>query len=272
MILKDTDELVRLTNTPAADIDVLATWVDLTVATGAVDAGSNPQTFTTAQTNTAIVASPGAGVRRKVKYICITNRDSTDSTAITINYTDGTTSVEQFRTLTLAPEESLIYTDGTWFVYDANGGVKTDAALASDTAPGRIQVATQAEMEAATSTTVAVTPGRQHFHPGMLKAWVDCVGAGTTINASYNITSLTDTGAGQVTVNIATDFSAANYAVTATVERASTALAVTNLLYCAVRNATQLAGSTLIECWDGTATTATQEDPSSYFAQWAGDQ
>ena len=73
-----------------------------------------------------------------------------------------------------------------------------------------VAAATQAEMEAGSSLTVQVTPGRQHFHPSAAKAWVQFNSAGT-IGASYNITSITDNGQGDWTVNIATDFSTANY-------------------------------------------------------------
>ena len=70
--------------------------------------------------------------------------------------------------------------------------------------------ATQAEMEAASSTAVQVTPGRQHFHPSAVKAWVNFNSA-ATIAASYNITSVTDSGTGFWTVNIATDFSSSSF-------------------------------------------------------------
>ena len=73
--------------------------------------------------------------------------------------------------------------------------------------------ATQAEMEAASSTTVFSSPGRQHFHPGHPKCWaMVTVAAGVpTLETSYNITSITDTAVGRLTVTIATDFSTANW-------------------------------------------------------------
>jgi hypothetical protein len=83
-------------------------------------------------------------------------------------------------------------------------------ALAWSGAPVAPVAATQAEEEAASSTTVFTSPGRQHFHPGVAKAWVRFNAAGT-IAASYNITSVTDNGVGTWTVNIGTDFSSANY-------------------------------------------------------------
>ena len=71
--------------------------------------------------------------------------------------------------------------------------------------------ATQAEMEAAASTTVFASPGRTHYHPGVAKAWGEWDNAGT-ISASYNLTSITDTGVGDHTVTIGTDFSSGAWA------------------------------------------------------------
>lgn len=72
--------------------------------------------------------------------------------------------------------------------------------------------ATQAEMEAASSNTVMATPANVNWHPGVAKAWIKCNAAGA-IQASHNITSITDNGTGDVTVTIATDFSSVNYAI-----------------------------------------------------------
>ena len=90
---------------------------------------------------------------------------------------------------------------------DAKGRV---TALTSATITAGLSAATQAEMESASSTTVAATPGRAHFHPGAVKYWVHFNVDGT-INTSYNVTSITDTGAGDHTVNIGTDFSGASW-------------------------------------------------------------
>lgn len=86
-----------------------------------------------------------------------------------------------------------------------------DLPAASDSAKGGIQVAVQADQETATSTTLAVTPGRQQFHPSACKAWLRFNSA-VSVAANYNITSVTDNGTGDWTVNIGTDFSSANYA------------------------------------------------------------
>lgn len=74
--------------------------------------------------------------------------------------------------------------------------------------------ATQTQQEAGTALGVFVSPGRQQFHPSAAKAWVNCNNAGAAA-ASYNITSVTDTGAGVATANLTTNFSSANYCVVA---------------------------------------------------------
>jgi hypothetical protein len=94
----------------------------------------------------------------------------------------------------------------------------TFAALAttdlSASAVAGLVVATQAQMEAGTSTATIVSPGRQHFHPSAAKFWGNAsVSGGTpTLDVNYNVTSITDTATGRLTVTIATDFSGSNWA------------------------------------------------------------
>lgn len=74
--------------------------------------------------------------------------------------------------------------------------------------------ATQAQQETATSTTVFVSPGRQQYQPSASKAWVVFRGTGTVASlSSYNVSSITDNGTGDYTVNFTTAFSSADYAV-----------------------------------------------------------
>lgn len=103
-------------------------------------------------------------------------------------------------------------TDATW-----------TSGAASDTVAGLFEVAVQSEMEAASSTSVAVTPGRQHFHPGMAKAWayITVSGGTPTATASYNVASVTDNGAGTFKVNFTTSMSSVNYCAVAQILRSS---------------------------------------------------
>lgn len=75
--------------------------------------------------------------------------------------------------------------------------------------------ASQAQQEAASATNVYTSPGRQQYHPSAAKAWVTWTGiTTTTILASYGVSSLTDNGSGDTTINFTTAFSTANYGFT----------------------------------------------------------
>lgn len=91
-------------------------------------------------------------------------------------------------------------------------GILTNVSTSSNY-PG-INAATQAQQEAATSDVVYVTPGQQHHHPSAAKGWVKFNGIGTVaISAGYNVTSITDNGTGNYSINWADDFSSADYAI-----------------------------------------------------------
>ena len=81
-------------------------------------------------------------------------------------------------------------------------------------------IADQSAMETASSTSLIVSPGRQHFHPSAAKAWCHAGVAGD-INASYGVSSVTDTATGTATFNWSVNFSSASYAVVGTVQATS---------------------------------------------------
>jgi hypothetical protein len=91
--------------------------------------------------------------------------------------------------------------------------VKRDSlGFVAEQLPAPAAGASAADQETATSTTVFVTPAVQHRHPSAAKFWLKAAGNSTTINASYNVTSVADTATGRMTVTIATDFSGAHWA------------------------------------------------------------
>lgn len=72
--------------------------------------------------------------------------------------------------------------------------------------------ATQTQMEAASSTTTFVSPGRAQYHPSAAKAWAKIANSGVpALSQSYNVSSVTDNGVGDFTINFSTAFSAATY-------------------------------------------------------------
>lgn len=77
--------------------------------------------------------------------------------------------------------------------------------ICSTTQRGICEVAAQSEMEAASGSPFVVAPANQHFHESALKAW--CQNTGTTINQQYNVTSVTNGSTGLFTVGFTTSFS-----------------------------------------------------------------
>lgn len=94
----------------------------------------------------------------------------------------------------------------------ANKKIKISTLLGLAAVPS---AATQAQQETASSTSVYVSPGRQQFHPSAAKAWCLFDGTGTpaVTGTPYNVSSITDNGTGDHTVNWTTSFSSANYCV-----------------------------------------------------------
>lgn len=85
--------------------------------------------------------------------------------------------------------------------------------------------ATQTEQEAAASTTTYVSPGRQQFHPSAAKFFVTADASGN-IQQSYNMTSISDGGAGLMSGTIATDFSGTSWEIATTAFHSSVAILV----------------------------------------------
>jgi hypothetical protein len=80
-------------------------------------------------------------------------------------------------------------------------------------------------MEAGSSNTVAVTPGRAHFHASSLKSWAYvtyAAGAPTLATNSYNIASISDVATGILGVTIANDHSTTSFSAVCTTGSTST--------------------------------------------------
>ena len=108
----------------------------------------------------------------------------------------------------------VIQTNGTTVAatFGTDQSLTLVGALSAPSIAGNA-VATQAQQETGTSTTVLVTPGRQQFHQSAAKVFgfVTTSGGVPTVQRSYGLSSLTDNGVGDFTVNFSTAFSDANY-------------------------------------------------------------
>lgn len=81
--------------------------------------------------------------------------------------------------------------------------------------PGIPAEASKAEQETSTATTVFVSPAKQQYHPSAAKVWCQATFVGTAA-ASYNVSSITDSAAGQIGVNYTVAMSSTTYTVVAT--------------------------------------------------------
>ena len=120
-------------------------------------------------------------------------------------------------------------TDGNIISYDASGNpvaiatgsdgqVLTSAGAGAQPAfeslpSGGPSQATQAEVEAESNVDKYIPPDLINFHPGVAKGWVVYNQVANSILVSLNVSSITDTAAGQFDVLWDTDFSSANFAV-----------------------------------------------------------
>ena len=131
----------------------------------------------------------------------------------------------------------------------------TNAAGSISIASTAVSAATQAEMEAASSTTVYASPGNTQHHPGVAKGWVSFEITGSIL-ASHNTTSITDTGPGDWTIVWGTDFSGANYGVQFT-------YGGTGTLIPRIVDVAYVAGSTRVSTVDASTQTATDPGAAS---------
>lgn len=265
ILLRATGDLLRvITGSGGASIECHVSAIETDNSTPPVVQDLprvNTAAITTA-TTTTILDCTTANRRRRVLYASIRNDHASATETVEVVHSDGTT-VETIVRCTLLAGESLIYNGaGTWLHYDTNAALYPSVGNA----------ATQAEMEAGTATNKYVTPQGVNWHPGVAKCWGKAVGAGTSLTVNWNISGITDTATGRLGVTIGTDFSSANYAIDAQIERGVTTLGVADVEQCAIRNASPAAGSFEIESYDHTATTLAADDPANYFWACFGDQ
>ena len=134
-------------------------------------------------------------------------------------------------------------------------GAKADTALQTS------DIGTQAQLEAETSGKLA-DASNVKFHPGVAKAWVKFSGSDGSLEASYNITSVTRNSAGNYTITIDTDFSSANYACVAMPLQSGAVRG-------AYSSAAAAAGTFVVSIVDGAQNPA---DATSVMAIFFGDQ
>ena len=263
LILHATTDIIRVVTDSAADVEPAVSVMETDNATPPVIQDipnlGTLASITTA-TTTTIADCTTANRRRNIKHISLYNHHASQATTCRVEFSDGTL-VSVLMNVSLLAGELLLFDGARWIHYDSNGGIY----------PSVGNRASQAEMEAGTATDKYVTPQGVNWHPGAAKFWVK---AGVTGNvlASWNVTSLTDTGTGVLTITIGTDFSTVDYCCLVAVEATATTWAVANTRECHIRSATIATGSIAVDCVDNTATTSLVKDPTTWHVAAWGDQ
>ena len=94
---------------------------------------------------------------------------------------------------------------------------RTTPSVHLELAPAVPLAASIADQQAASSITVFTSPGTQGRHPTASKAWVNFNGTGVVaIRDSFNVSSITDNGVGNYTVNFTNAMANANYVAVGT--------------------------------------------------------
>ncbi len=140
------------------------------------------------------------------------------------------TNTTQIATTAFVDAAVVASTTGVASIAGNTGAFTLSGLLTNATNDLKVVAAVQADMETASSTTTAVTPGVVKNHPGVAKAWV--VFDGTASNpitpaASYGVSgTITKNGTGDYTITFSTAFSSANYMVNCNAGTPGSALAL----------------------------------------------
>jgi hypothetical protein len=132
LLLASTSDKIQVITSAAGQIDVHASWIDLSGTT--VTAGRTNTRIGTA-TTTDVVGSLAASTSRSIKNLKVGNNSATVTNTVTIQHTDGT-NVIILEQVTLAPLERIGYEEGTGIrVFDSAGREKVvNLALPSGSA------------------------------------------------------------------------------------------------------------------------------------------
>jgi hypothetical protein len=142
-LLTNSTDLLRVTAGSAADLDCIVSFIEYTNATPPVLDAMDTQftNINTATTATILGAPTSSSDRRRIKSISIVNTHASVSTTCRV-YIERTGPInwDVFNTVTLAPGESLTYTEGLGWFYnktaptDLPSGAATTAQIASHSA------------------------------------------------------------------------------------------------------------------------------------------
>lgn len=122
LLLTSTSDRIKVVTSAAVATDVHASWVDNAAGTITPDR-SNTAITTAAATD--VVPGPGASSQRNVQTLTVRNKHASSAQTVTVQHTDGSTTVDLFK-VTLDAGEELQFVDGDgWSVFSNTGARKT---------------------------------------------------------------------------------------------------------------------------------------------------
>lgn len=125
ILLTTTSDKIQVVTTTTANVDVHASWVDLSGTT--VTPGKTNTRITTA-TTTDVVAAPAASTTRNVKTIHVSNNHASASNTVSLQLNDGAALV--LESVTLAAGERMGYVEGVGMrVFDTTGREKIQSVF-----------------------------------------------------------------------------------------------------------------------------------------------
>lgn len=122
LLLVDTNDSLEVVTTQALAVDVVAAFID---RNGTTDTPGKQLTAISTATTTTVVSAPGASTVRNIKHLSIRNKGASPQ-GVTVQLDDNGTNYELI-SVTLQAGETLLHTEGAWFVYDSTGQVKSGA-------------------------------------------------------------------------------------------------------------------------------------------------
>lgn len=194
---------------------------DLSLAAGSISQiDSDSRTNTVAyplildvQTSGTPAANIGTGIEFRAESADETNSPFGRLNFVADDVTGGSEDTHlavQLRVAGAALADMYKFKNTGGFAYTLTGApsaARTITLPDSDLTLAITSAASQAEMETASSTTVAVTPGRVKFNPGVAKAWLYYNGSTNSIVSSLNVATVDDDATGDFGVNYSTAFS-----------------------------------------------------------------
>lgn len=172
ILLTSTSDKLQVITSSGADIDVHATYVDLS---GTTVTPSRTNTLITTATTTDIVGSPASSTQRTIKSLFLRNVDATTSNDVTIQHTDGTNVVE-FLKFTLLAGYVLHYNEGDGFkLFDSFGrslhNESNNGSGAAVNALNLVVLASDVTNNNATANTIADVTGLSFSATSGEKYW-----------------------------------------------------------------------------------------------------